>query len=176
MTKYLAGVLTVIAAGVLMIAYGLLAPGVSASYRRGDPMMDMSATTVSGQPLMMMPQGMVATPVAMTAVPAGTLQPAVMQPAVVSYPYAVPASMLVPVRDTPAVASPTPTARAPRAQRASLSRVERPQRDWKKTALMIGGSSAAGAGLGGIFGGKKGALIGAAIGGGASTIYETTKH
>ena len=49
-------------------------------------------------------------------------------------------------------------------------------RDWKKTALVIGGSSAAGAGLGGIFGGKKGALIGAAIGGGASTLYETTKR
>jgi hypothetical protein len=41
--------------------------------------------------------------------------------------------------------------------------------------MIIGGSTAAGAGLGGIFGGKKGALIGAAIGGGASTIYETTK-
>jgi hypothetical protein len=48
-------------------------------------------------------------------------------------------------------------------------------RDWKKTAMIIGGSSAAGAGLGAIFGGKKGALIGAAIGGGASTIYETTR-
>jgi hypothetical protein len=31
-------------------------------------------------------------------------------------------------------------------------------------------------GIGGIFGGKKGALIGAAIGGGASTIYEARKH
>jgi hypothetical protein len=51
-----------------------------------------------------------------------------------------------------------------------------PRRDWKKTALVIGGSTAAGAGVGGIFGGKKGALIGAAIGGGASTIYESMKH
>jgi hypothetical protein len=51
-----------------------------------------------------------------------------------------------------------------------------PNRDWKKTALMIGGSSAAGAGLGGIFGGKKGALIGAAIGGGASTLFEVAKN
>jgi hypothetical protein len=50
-----------------------------------------------------------------------------------------------------------------------------PRRDWKKTALMIGGSTAAGAGVGGIFGGTKGALIGAAIGGGAGTLYETTK-
>jgi hypothetical protein len=31
------------------------------------------------------------------------------------------------------------------------------------------------AGVGAVFGGKKGALIGAAIGGGASTIYESTK-
>ena len=42
--------------------------------------------------------------------------------------------------------------------------------------MIIGGTTAASAGLGGIFGGKKGALIGAAIGGGASTIYETTRR
>lgn len=50
-----------------------------------------------------------------------------------------------------------------------------PGRDWKKTALVIGGSTATGAGVGAIFGGKKGALIGAAIGGGASTLYEAKK-
>ena len=49
---------------------------------------------------------------------------------------------------------------------------ERPGRNWKKTALVIGGSTATGAGIGALIGGKKGALIGAAIGGGASTIYE----
>ena len=49
-------------------------------------------------------------------------------------------------------------------------------RTWKKTALVIGGSTAAGAGIGGLIGGKKGALIGSAIGGGASTIYESTKR
>jgi hypothetical protein len=55
--------------------------------------------------------------------------------------------------------------------------VERaPRRDWKKTAMVIGGSTATGAGVGGIFGGKKGALIGAAIGGGASSIYEAGKR
>ena len=48
-------------------------------------------------------------------------------------------------------------------------------RNWKKTALLVGGSTATGAGVGAIFGGKKGALIGAAIGGGASTLYESTK-
>jgi len=56
---------------------------------------------------------------------------------------------------------------------ASVER--RPQRDWTKTAMVIGGSSAAGAGLGAIFGGKKGALIGAAIGGGAGTLFEVKK-
>jgi hypothetical protein len=65
-------------------------------------------------------------------------------------------------------------AQAPR--RVVQPEVRRSDRDWKKTAMIIGGSSAAGAGVGAIFGGKKGALIGAAIGGGASTIYETTKR
>lgn len=53
---------------------------------------------------------------------------------------------------------------------------ERPRRSWTKTAMIIGGSTAGGAGLGGIFGGKKGALIGAALGGGASSIYEATQR
>ena len=69
-----------------------------------------------------------------------------------------------------------PTA-APAAPRRTYQTVERPNgREWKKTALVLGGLSAAGAGLGGIFGGKKGALIGAVIGGGASALYETTQR
>ncbi|HOC18388.1 MAG TPA: hypothetical protein PKK95_08980 [Vicinamibacterales bacterium] len=59
---------------------------------------------------------------------------------------------------------------------APTRQVEKPRRSWKKTALIIGGSTAAGAGVGGIVAGKKGALIGAAIGGGASTIYEAVKR
>ncbi len=50
------------------------------------------------------------------------------------------------------------------------------RRSWTKPLLVIGGSTAAGAGIGGLVGGKKGALIGAALGGGASTIYEATKR
>jgi hypothetical protein len=50
-----------------------------------------------------------------------------------------------------------------------------PRRDWKKTVLLIGGSTATGAGVGGMIGGGKGALIGAAVGGGASTLYESTR-
>jgi hypothetical protein len=56
-------------------------------------------------------------------------------------------------------------------------RVERSSsRDWQKTAMVIGGTTAASAGVGAIFGGRKGALIGAAIGGGASSIYEARKR
>ena len=53
---------------------------------------------------------------------------------------------------------------------------EENERSWGKTAMIIGGSSAAGAGVGGIVDGKKGALIGAAIGGGAASIYEATRR
>jgi hypothetical protein len=49
-------------------------------------------------------------------------------------------------------------------------------RSWKKTAMVIGGSTAGGAGVGAIVGGKKGALIGAALGGGAASIFEATKR
>ena len=49
-------------------------------------------------------------------------------------------------------------------------------RSWQKTAMIIGGSAAGGAGVGGIVKGKKGALIGAAIGGGAASIYEATRR
>lgn len=63
------------------------------------------------------------------------------------------------------------------AQRVVVEREPAPSgRSWKKTAMVIGGSSAAGAGVGGIVSGKKGALIGAAIGGGAASIYEATKR
>ena len=57
-------------------------------------------------------------------------------------------------------------------RRAPLRVARSAARDWRKTAMVIGGSTAAGAGLGAIFGGKKGALIGAAIGGGAGTLFE----
>jgi hypothetical protein len=49
-------------------------------------------------------------------------------------------------------------------------------RTWTKSAMIIGGSAASGAGVGGLIKGKKGALIGAAIGGGAATIYEATRR
>ena len=53
---------------------------------------------------------------------------------------------------------------------------QRPKRSWQKSAMIIGGSAASGAGVGAIVGGKKGALIGTALGGGAASIYEATRH
>jgi hypothetical protein len=64
----------------------------------------------------------------------------------------------------------------PAQERVVVEERATPQRSWAKTAMVIGGSSAAGAGVGGVMGGKKGALVGAAIGGGAASIYEATRR
>ena len=89
------------------------------------------------------------------------------------------ASGFVPVSQRTVLANPTATRAVYRsaapAQRTVVTR-ERSGRSWKKTAMVIGGSTAGGAGVGGIMGGKKGALIGAAIGGGAASIYEASKR
>ncbi len=124
MRTYLMGVLTVIAIGTSLIAFGLLAPQVSAN------------------------------PTAAPTTQAG---------------YAAPASQPLPAAIRTAQYAPPMAHRAPRNIASS-------HRDWKKTALVIGGSTAAGAGLGGILGGGKGAAIGAAIGGGASTLLEALRR
>ena len=51
-----------------------------------------------------------------------------------------------------------------------------PERSWGKTAMIVGGSAASGAGIGAVLGGGKGAMVGAAIGGGAASIYEATQR
>jgi hypothetical protein len=63
---------------------------------------------------------------------------------------------------------------APARQRVYYERA--PRRSKAKSALMIAGSAASGAGIGGALRGKKGALVGAAIGGGAASIYEAAKR
>ena len=68
-------------------------------------------------------------------------------------------------------------ARCEAARRSAGRRVDRaPERTKTKTALMIAGSAATGAGVGGALKGKKGALVGAAIGGGSASIYEAVKR
>jgi hypothetical protein len=54
--------------------------------------------------------------------------------------------------------------------------VVRRNRSWGKSALIIGGSAATGAGVGGLVHGKNGALIGTALGAGAASIYEGAKR
>ncbi len=45
-------------------------------------------------------------------------------------------------------------------------------RSWKDSALIIGSSAGAGAGIGALAKGKKGAIVGAAVGGVAGTVYD----
>lgn len=153
MKAFLASILTVLTMGVLAIAYGVLnprMPGVDA-YSAARPMLasERIGVTDDGTVLYNYPSnGMARYASANTLVRPATYE---------TY--------------TPAPRRVTTT------RRVSTSSVERPRgRDWKKTALVIGGTTATGAGLGAIFGGKKGALIGAAIGGGASSIYEARKR
>ena len=155
MTKFLAGVLSVIAVGVLLIAYGLLNPAVPAYADQAPfarPMLANETMMVRDMPYA---QGQ-----AYATYPSQAyVYPAYQQASV---------PMAAPVRTV------TMVEQAPRQTTRVVERA--PRRDWKKTALVIGGSTATGAGVGAIFAGKKGALIGAAIGGGASTIYESTKN
>ena len=156
MTKYLAGVLTVIAVGVLLVAYGLLSPRAEASY-----VPDPAQAQYGVQP-------------ALTnygAVPQRAYAPQYQAPQYAPMQVQTPRSVMAqPVRTVQTIDDDNrPIQRRTVEERA-------PGRDWKKTAMIIGGSSATGAGVGAIMGGKKGALIGAAIGGGASTIWETTRR
>src|SRR5262245_25690106 len=165
MRGFFATVLSVIAAGVLLIAYGLLgtraaaAPGMIQYDARGQAY-ELARPMYAGE----RPSGIDVTdpysPYARTPMAYPTSS---VRPVQAGYdPYVAPAPAPAPRRVVTTSPAPRTTTRVERA----------PERDWKKTAMVIGGSTAAGAGIGAIFGGKKGALIGAALGGGAGTIYE----
>ena len=164
MTRFFAGVLSVIAMGILLVAYGLMNLSASAFDPRAN--MEPFARPMNASERMMLPQDAYASRYGYNDGSAG-----------VPYGYAPYAAQPVgyPINDARPVRT---VAVAPSPRRAVATQtVERRQgRDWKKTALIIGGSTAGAAGLGAVFAGKKGALIGAAIGGGASTIYEATKR
>jgi hypothetical protein len=170
MTKFFAGVLSVIALGVMLIAYGLLNPRAPAYAESGQLVRPMFASERA------LPQeGYAAYPAYVYL--DRTAQAPAPAPAFVAAPAPYGYAAYPPAAPVVTEARPVRTVVTTQAQpRATTRVVERaPRRDWRKTALVIGGSTATGAGVGAIFGGKKGALIGAAIGGGASTIYESTK-
>jgi hypothetical protein len=155
MRYFLAAVSSVIAVGVMLIAYGLLVPRVAAS--------DAGASWRQ----------------TLTADRAGYVEDLTPRPAI-AYPVS---ALATASRDEDFRADRAGDLRLVRAKevrsapvvprRVAPTRVARSSdRDWKRTAMVIGGSTAAGAGLGAIFGGKKGALIGAALGGGAGTLFE----
>jgi len=61
----------------------------------------------------------------------------------------------------------------PRSRPAYESRqIEAPKRSVKKSVVVIAGSTAAGAVMGGLVKGKKGAVIGGIVGGGAATVWD----
>ncbi|HXI30421.1 MAG TPA: hypothetical protein VNG89_18410 [Vicinamibacterales bacterium] len=161
MKAFLATVLSVIAVGVLLIAYGLLTERTS--FAAVDP---GARPMVASQRVGLIDDGY--------ALPQTTQYGYAARPAV-AYPVAdVRALPESPVYAPRRIAT-TDVVRTP--VRRTSTVVERaPSRSWQTTAMVIGGTSAAGAGLGAIFGGKKGALIGAAIGGGAGTLFEVNKR
>jgi uncharacterized protein YcfJ len=69
-----------------------------------------------------------------------------------------------------------PAVRRATSQRSYATERVAPRRSWQKSAMLIGGSAASGAGVGALVGGKKGAGIGALIGGGAATLFDQIKR
>ena len=186
MRTFLGTVLGVIAIGVLLIAYGLLSPRVGATA----PAWGDSGTNLYGPARPMVATERFDLPDQANAAATPLLQircePG-QRAAIREVAGATVAECLDAVSSERYGSVSTPVAYQPRAvpvnqtypepRPAAATRVRQSSgRDWKKTALVIGGTTGAGAGIGAIFGGKKGALIGAAIGGGASSIYEARKR
>ena len=123
MAKYLAGVLSVIAAGVLLIAYGLLSPRVGAF--ESPTGINQFARPVPASESMMLRDDPYA----------GRYGYGDRYAPQAPYGYNYPEPQVVqarPVRTV--VTSPAP--------RREVVRADAPRRNWKKTALVIGGSTA----------------------------------
>ena len=159
MREFLASVLTVIAMGVLLIAYTL--SGSRAAAASGVVQYDPRADAYT------LARPAVAEPVNWTGDPYAVRAP-------IAYPSNGPAPGYVSYGQAAPAARRISTSAAGR--RGAQREGDATGRDWKQTAMIVGGSTAAGAGIGAVVGGKKGALVGAALGGGASTLYEATRR
>jgi hypothetical protein len=100
----------------------------------------------------------------------GSGREAVLQPVVVDGKTSVQVKCIATARERSVVSAASPA--APAAVPAAPTAEAKDSRSMKESALIIGGSAGAGAGIGAIAKGKKGAALGAAIGGVAGTVYD----
>jgi hypothetical protein len=160
------------AIGVTVMALGLLATGAFLSTFISNPFAgnQLSASIPSDQtPILVNANGSQISVVPSIG-PDGRPVPVVINvgsAAPLAYENAQPQAMPVTYRPMVQSAAYEPAIR-PRATRSS----ESGNRSWQKEAVIIGGSTAAGAGIGAIAGGRKGAAIGAISGGVAGLIYD----
>lgn len=91
-------------------------------------------------------------------------------------PHTVPVADITPVAAArPAVMTAPTEVYQPRPRRAAYERrgeAAPARRTWERSAVIIGSSAAVGATVGGLAKGKKGALIGGIVGGGAATVWD----
>jgi hypothetical protein len=180
MRTFLSAILGVIAIGVLLIAYGVFNPRAATadSYQLARPAyadrLSLRDDAAGGAPQLQLrcEPGQRAVIRQVAGAAAGEC---IDDVSFGDAPRATRASVAYPVNEVRTIRQAQPARAYQSAPRRTSARVDRSGRDWGKTAMVIGGTSAAGAGIGALFGGKKGALIGAALGGGAGTLYEV-KH
>ena len=181
MKTLLSAILGVVAIGVLLIAYSVFGPRMATadSYAATRPALTDRLTVDNGADRSVTPGLQVRCEAGQRAVirqvSAAAMAECIDDVSIGGEPRASRASLAYPVSEVRTIREVQPLRARQSTSRRTAVRVDH-SRDWARTAMVIGGSSAAGAGLGAIFGGKKGALIGAAIGGGAGTIYEVRKR
>ena len=180
MRTFLSAILGVIAIGVLLIAYSVFNPrsATADSYQMARPAF-ADRVSVRDEALVGAPQLQLRCEPGQRAVirqVAGAAAGECIDDTSFGYaPQASRASVAYPVNEVRTIRQAQPVRTSQSTRRRTAARVERSGRDWGKTAMVIGGTGAAGAGIGALFGGKKGALIGAALAGGAGTLFEV-KH
>ena len=179
-----------VAAGALLFTYGCGAAPTASTVRA----QDVAASTPAGQPVVVSCEPHQRTLVRPVVVNGATIsqiecvaaeapvaaampQPATAQSLPAGYTYVAQRTQPVYTDLAPARVVPVQTRTAARPVQTRQVVYDEPvrvkkNRSVKKSAAIIGSSAAVGAGVGAITGGKKGALIGAAIGGGGAAIWD----